>query len=361
MKTKNRLFIFLTAVLTAVTLAACSGGQGPSFLSEYDYDDLTKFIKLGEYKGIEYEKTAPVSDEDVKARISEALAQNAEETKIESGTVAEDSIVNIDYTGSIDGVEFEGGSAQGTELDIANSHFIKGFAEGIVGHKVGETFDLHVTFPEDYGKEELNGKDAVFRTTINYMVQKKPAEYTDEWVKENTEYDDKASYEASVRKALEEEQASTAESRERTEVFGKISDGSEVIEYPEKELKEAHDRITASYETAAKNAGVSVDEYIGSMGLDADSFGKAVDEDAQKNVKTELILRQIAKEEGIEFSEKDYKDYLKSMLDEAGYTEDQFKEQNGMSFEQYAGENSFYIIYMYDRVMTKVMEYSKAV
>lgn len=361
MRTKNRIYPLLICVLASMMLAACSGGQTPSFLSEYDYDDLTQFIKLGEYKGIEYEKTDPVSDTDVKAKIDEALLQNAEEIKIESGTVEEDSIVNIDYTGSIDGKEFEGGSAQGTELDIANSHFIDGFAEGIVGHQVGETFDLHVTFPEDYGKEELNGKEAVFRTKINYMVRKKPAEYTDEWVKENTGYEDKASYEDAVRKQLEEEQASNAKNKERSEVFGKINDASEVIEYPEKELKTSHDRITKSYETAAKNAGVSVEEYIGSMGMDADSFKKSVDDDAEKSVKTELILRQIAKEEGIEFSEDDYKDFLKDMLEEAGYTEKQFKEQNGMDLMQYAEENSFYILYMYDRVMSKVMEYSKAV
>ena len=207
MRTKNRFYTLLIALLAAVTMAACSGGSTASFLSGYDYDDLTQFIKLGEYKGIEYKKTEPVSDDDVKARIDEDLTQNAEETKIESGTVTENSIVNIDYVGSIDGVEFEGGTAQGAELDIANSNYIKGFAEGIVGHDVGETFDLHVTFPEDYGEEELNGRDAVFKTTINYMIEKKPAEYTDEWVKKNTEYKDKASYEAAVRKELEEEQA----------------------------------------------------------------------------------------------------------------------------------------------------------
>ena len=361
MRTKNRFYTLLIALLAAVTMAACSGGSTASFLSGYDYDDLTQFIKLGEYKGIEYKKTEPVSDDDVKARIDEDLTQNAEETKIESGTVTENSIVNIDYVGSIDGVEFEGGTAQGAELDIANSNYIKGFAEGIVGHDVGETFDLHVTFPEDYGKEELNGRDAVFKTTINYMIEKKPAEYTDEWVKKNTEYKDKASYEAAVRKELEEEQAANAETRERSQVFGTIFDASEVTEYPEKELKDSHDRIVKSYETAAKGAGTTLEEYISSMGMDTDSFNKAVDEDAEKNVKTELILRQIAKEEGIEFTEDDYKDYLKNMLDEAGYTEEQFKEQNGMDLMQYAEENSLYVLYMYDRVMSKVMEYSKAV
>ena len=361
MRTKNRFYTLLVMMLAALTLAACSGSSAPAFLSAYDYDDLTQFIKLGEYKGIEYEKTAPVSEEDVKARIDQDLSQNGEEKKIESGTVKEDSVVNIDYVGSIDGVEFEGGTAQGAELDIANSNYIKGFAEGIVGHDVGETFDLHVTFPEDYGKEELNGKDAVFKTTINYMIERKPAEYTDAWVKENTEYKDKASYEAGIKKELEEEQAASADSNAKSEVFGKISDSSEVIEYPEKELGNARETIAKSYETAAKNAGVSLDEYLKSMNLDTDSFNKTVDEDAQKNVKTELILRQIAKEEGIEFSESDYKDHLQNMLKEAGYTEEQFKETNGTDIYTYAEQNNLYVVYMFDRVMTKVMEYSKAV
>ena len=360
MRTKKRFYRALAPVLAALMLAACSGSSSPSFLSEYDYDDLTQFIKLGEYKGLEYEKTAAVTDEDVQAKIAENVAQTSESVQIDSGTVAEDSIVNIDYVGSIDGVEFEGGTAQGAELDIANSNYIAGFAEGIVGHQVGETFDLHVTFPEDYGKEELNGKDAVFKTTINFMVEKKPSEYTDEWVNERG-YDDKASYEESVRKELEEEREASAESSERSQVFGKITDSSEVTEYPEKELQTSHDRIAKSYEKAAQSSGVTLEEYISGMGLDTDSFNKTVDEDAEKSVKTELILRGIAKEEGIEFSESDYKEYILDMLAQTGYTEKDFKEAQGMDIMQYAEENNFYILYMYDRVMTKVMEYSKAV
>ena len=360
MRTKKRFYRALAPVLAALMLAACSGSSSPSFLSEYDYDDLTQFIKLGEYKGLEYEKTAAVTDEDVQAKIAENVAQTSESVQIDSGTVAEDSIVNIDYVGSIDGVEFEGGTAQGAELDIANSNYIAGFAEGIVGHQVGETFDLHVTFPEDYGKEELNGKDAVFKTTINFMVEKKPSEYTDEWVNERG-YDDKASYEESVRKELEEEREASAESSERSQVFGKITDSSEVTEYPEKELQTSHDRIAKSYEKAAQSSGVTLEEYISGMGLDTDSFNKTVDEDAEKSVKTELILRGIAKEEGIEFSESDYKEYILDMLEQTGYTEKDFEEAQGMDIMQYAEENSFYILYMYDRVMTKVMEYSKAV
>ena len=358
---KKRLYTILICALAAVAFAACSGDKAGSFPNDYDYDDLSKYIKLGEYKGIEYEKTAPVSDEDVKARIDETLVGSAEEVKIESGTVGKDSIVNIDYVGSVDGVEFEGGTAQGQELDIANSHYIEGFAEGIVGHKVGETFDLNVTFPEDYGKEELNGKDAVFKTTINYMIEKKKPEYNDAWVKKNTEYKDTASYEDSVRQELEKERAESAESNEKSEVFQKISDASEVVEYPEKELADKHDKLVRKYEDMAKKAGSSLDEYISSQGMDTDTFNKSLDQAAESLVKTELILHSIARGEGIEFTESGYQDFLKSMLEKSGYTEESFKKEYGTDFSQYAEENDLYMTYMFDEVMTRVMEYSKAV
>ena len=361
MKTKNKISISLITVLLALMLAACSGGGGSSFPDDFAYDDLTQYIKLADYKGVEYSKASEVTDEDVKAKIDEALSENAEEVKIESGTVTENSIVNMDYVGSIDGVEFEGGTAQGAELDIANSNYIPGFAEGIVGHKVGETFDLNVTFPENYGKEELNGKAAVFRTTVNYMIEKKIPEYTDEWVKENTGFEDRASYEASVRKELEEEKAENAESDERSEVFTKISEASEVIEYPEKELETRREKMVRQYESMAKSSGTSLDEYLKTQGMDTDTFNKSVDQAAQSIVKTELILRQIAREEGIELSDSGYQEFLSSMLENSGYTEKTFKSKYGKDFSQYAEDNELYLTYMFDAVMTKVMEYSKAV
>ena len=357
---KRKLTAAVTALL-ALVLAACSGGSGSGFPDNYDYDDLAQFIKLADYKGIGYTKAEAVTDEDVAAQIEQTLDQSTEEVKIESGTVAEDSVVNIDYSGSIDGEKFDGGTAQGAELDIANNSYIKGFADGIVGHKVGETFDINVTFPEDYGKEALNGRDAVFTITVNYMIESRKPEYTDEWVRENTGYDDKASYEAAVRKQLEEERAVSAESNARSEVFTKISEASEVIEYPEKELKERHDKTVRQYESIAQNAGYDLDDYLASQGMDTETFNSYVDQAAEKVVKTELILHQIAREEGIEFTDSGYEDFLKKMLESSGYTEESFKKEYGMDISQYAQENDLYITYMYDTVMTKVMEYSKAV
>ena len=344
----------------ALLLAAC--GEKAQIPKDYNYDDLSKYVKVAEYKGVEYTKIkGDVSDQEVKDYIDNMVANNEETEQIKEGTVEKDSVVNIDYVGSIDGVEFEGGAAQGVDLDIANSGYIEGFAEGIIGHKVGETFDLHVTFPENYGKEELNGKPAVFKTTINYLVKKKTAEYSDEWVKNNTEYKTKAEYEEYVRKTLSEEKLSSAENTEKNEVFGKISDGTEVIEYPEKEMESRKEQINKLYQDYAKSSGVELDEFIKTqMGMDAEQFSTMVEESAKNTVKMELILHYIKNAENIEINQKGYDAFLDKMIKDAGFTEETFKEQNGKSLAEYANENNLFSSYLYKEVTDKLMEYSVA-
>lgn len=360
MRNSVKRIVLAAVCAAALLLAACSGGS--KLPDDYDYDDLSKYIKLGEYKGIEYKAAdTSVSDEEVRARIDEDLGANAETIKVESGTVKKDSVVNIDYTGSIDGEEFEGGAAEGVDLDIANSGYIEGFAEGIIGHEVGETFDLNVTFPDDYGKEELAGKPAVFKTTINYISEKKTPEYNEDWVKENTDFSSIKEYEGSVRDELESQKKTDAESSEENQVFSVISGTSEVIEYPEKEYKKRHDQIVESYKAAAEQSGVGFEEYLSAnMGMDTDSFNAQVKASSEEAVKTELILHAIADAEGIELTSEGYEEFLGKLLEDAGYTEESFKEQRGISFSEYAEQNNLSMSYLYKTVMTKVLEYSKA-
>ena len=346
--------------MVCISILSSSCSEKAEIPSDYNYDDLSKYIKMGEYKGIEYKKiTGDVSDEEVKEYIDNMLASNDETEKIDKGTVEKDSVVNIDYVGSIDGVEFEGGAAEGVDLDIANSGYIEGFAEGIIGHEVGETFDLHVTFPENYGKEELNGKDAVFKTTINYLVKKKKAEYNDEWVAENTEYKTKKEYEKYVKDTLSKEKLSSADGEEKNEVFNKITESSEVIEYPEKELAARTEQLKKLYMDYAKSSGMELDQFIEQqMGMDTDSFNSMVEESAKGTVKQELILYSIKNAEGIELNQAGYDEYLAEMLKSSGLTEETFKEQNGKTIEEYANENNLFTTYLYKEVMNKVMEYS---
>lgn len=360
MKTLNKKLLIALACVMSLALSACASGI--KLPDDYAYDDFSKYITLGEYKGLEYTKTdLNVSDEEVQAKIDEALSADTETEEIKSGTVKEDSIVNIDYVGSIDGVEFEGGTAQGQELDIANSTYIDGFAEGIVGHEVGETFDLNVTFPEDYGSEELAGKDAVFKTTINFIVKRKASKYTDEWVKENTDYKTKAEYEESIRKELAAEKEKNAEGNEQSQLFEQIASASEVVEYPEKELKLREETIKQTYMDAAEQSGSSFEDYLkNQMGLDAEGFNSMVADSAKNIVKTELILHAIAKNEGIEFTDSGYTEFTEKILEDAGYTKESFEEEQGQKLQEYADQNALYLAYEYKAVMAKVQELAKA-
>ena len=333
---------FVAIMILALTSCSNSGAKIPD---EYNYADLSQYLKLAEYKGVEYTKiSGDVTDDEVKDYINNQLAASEESVEIKEGVVKEDSIVNIDYVGSVDGVEFEGGAAQNQELDIANSHYIEGFAEGIIGHKVGETFDLHVTFPENYGKEELNGKPAVFKTTINALIEKKAAEYNDEWVSNNSEYKTTAEYDKHIKEQLSADKLDAADSSQKNEVFSKIVEESEVTEYPEKEL--------------ASSSGMSFEEFLPQMGLDEAGFESMAEEEAKRSVKQELVLHAIKKAEAIDIKASDYNAYLKELLENSGHTEESFKEQYGKTLAEYANENGMFSGYLYREVMNKIMEYA---
>ena len=140
----------------------------------------SKLTKLGEYKGLTYKPMdTTVTDEEVEAEVQSMVASSFNKNPQEVAT--ETSVVNIDYEGKRDGVAFEGGTAQGTELDLANSHFIEGFAESIVGMKVGETKDCPMAFPENYPSADLAGAEVVFTITVNECWENIPAELNDEF------------------------------------------------------------------------------------------------------------------------------------------------------------------------------------
>lgn len=351
----------LTIILMCLTMFTACGG-GISIPDEYKYDDLTEYIKLCDYKGIKYDKTVvEVSEDELQAEIFAALDAAATTVKKESGTVTEDCVANIDYIGSIDGKEFDGGADQGYDLDIDNSSFIDGFAEALVDHKVGSNFDINVTFPEDYGSSDLAGKDAVFNITVNYISISKQPDYNDEFVKNNTSYDTITEYEQSIKDRLMAEKQKEADKDDRSAVFDKIMKKSKVLKYPEKELELKKSKLAEAYRSAAEQAGTDVDTYITqSLGMTVDEFNKQVEDVAKKTIKYELILNQLSRLEGMKFSDNDYSDFINNLLEMSGLTEDTFKAQSGITIEEYAEQNDLFTSMLYQKVMDKVMEYSKA-
>ena len=357
---RKSIAIILIAIMSMTMFVAC--GSKLSIPDDYKYDDLSKYITLGKYKGIEYEKEkVTITRHQIEAKIDELREQYKEEKKLTEGTVTEDCVANIDYVGSIDGKEFEGGSAQGYDLDIANSTFIAGFAEALVGHKVGENFDINVTFPDNYGSADLAGKPAVFNITVNYITVSKLPEYNEKFVKECTDFKSTDELEASLEKDLRTQEEQANEAKARYDVLEKILKSSKVIEYPEKEYNTQLEKLTKKYKDQAAAAGVKIGDYVQQqLGLSEEAFNKQVADTAEENVKFELVLHQIARLENIEYTEQGYHDFIYNLLDKEGMTADEFKEQNGSSIEEFAEQNDMFTSYLYQIVMDKVMEYSKA-
>jgi trigger factor len=358
-KSSKVLFsIFLAAAL--LTMTACGGAKIPK---QYEYDDLSKYIKLGEYKGLEYHSSEiTVTDEEVKEVVDEALTQATTTKDVEEGTVTGTSKLKIDYVGKIDGKEFDGGTATDQEIDIANSAYIDGFAEGLVGHNVGEKVVLNLTFPEDYGNDKVAGKAAEFTVTIKALQVDEVPEYNDEFVKKNTDYKNIAEYEKSIREDLTKSKEESAKASQRSEVFSQIVSSSEIKEYPEKELNARIEQNKKAYEEYAEQYGMKYEEFIeSSMGVSADDFNAQLEADAQNTVRNELVLYALAKEYGVEISASDYDDYLMDLLKDAGFTKDSYEEEAGMSIYDYAEENNLFLGMLYEKVMDNVMKDCKEV
>ncbi|MBQ0018130.1 MAG: trigger factor [Clostridiales bacterium] len=360
---RNRLFKYVAVICCALMLCGCKGSvDNLTVPDEYNYDDLSQYIKLGEYKGIEYEDAASqVSQSELQEAIDELLSESSEEVRNTTGTVKEDSKINIDYVGSIDGVEFEGGTGSDIDLDMADNNYIDGFADGILGHKAGTTFDINVTFPENYGNEELAGQPAVFKITVNYISEEDTPEYSDEWVKNNTDYDSMKDLEAGLKAEMLSEKNENSASDARTYVFDTIIDRSEVVEYPEKEYNSRYEQLVNSYKGYAEANDIEFSDYLeDQLGITEKEFESMAKETCETAVKQELVLHAIAQAEGIKPGDSDYQEFVNKLLTDSGYTEEDFEEQKGCTIKEYAELNNLYTSMLYQVVMDKVMEYSIA-
>lgn len=359
----NRTFLKVAAIAmagsTLFLMTACDSVKVPN---EYNYDDLSKYIDLGDYEGLTYEKVdAQVTDADVQEYINSALSSKATKTDSKTGTVASDSTVKIDYVGKINGKKFDGGTGNDVEIDIADNNFIDGFAKGLVGHSVGDKFNLALKFPDSYSNSDLAGKSVVFSITIKAVEHTSTPVYNNEFVKNNTKYKTTVEYEKAIRKQLLAQAKTKCKSSEEQQVFAKILASTKVKEYPETELSTRYEKMIKTYKSLAKKNDMGYEKYLKTeMGMSKSEFEATAKTSAKNTVKQELILHAIADKENIKISNSEYDDYLTSLLKDAGYTKDSYKDATGTSIEQYAEDNNLYSTMLYTKVMGKIMDKSKA-
>lgn len=328
---KKRIIALIIAGASLASLTACgilTKTVDPSSINYYNEDGTFNYsagldengffigvkasevVNLPDYKGIEVEKSqVEATDEEVQEQVDGVLQYYTTYEQITDGVIADGDTVNIDYVGSIDGVEFDGGSTggMGTDVIIGVTQYIDDFLEQLIGHKPGENFDIEVTFPEDYGNEELNGKDAIFNITVNYIQGEAiEPELTDEIA---------ADYGFDSVESLLDDIRAWVEMNKSTTIFTEIAAEATCDEVPELVMNYFYELELDNVNYYASMYGVSVEEYCSTyMGVASfDEYFEQNREGFEENAVTYLVVQAIAELEGIKVTDED--------IEEAGYAD----------------------------------------
>ena len=351
---KNKIIASLLVVLLLITMTACNKNS-----KLYNYD-LTKYLELGDYSGLDvtYEDQE-VSEEDIDLAINGILEAAAQPEKIMSGKAYNGDTVNIDFTGTIDGKVFDGGTASDQTLKLGSKQMIEGFEEQIIGKDLGSTFVIDVTFPKEYHSEALRSKDAKFEIHLNYkhgdsIVPK----FSEDFVRNNSDFDTVEEYKEELKAQILSEKELGEEDRVRTEIWTKIVSASKVISYPPKEVKRKIDQSYDYYKSYAEYYGMDFPEFLESyIGMDEEGFADYLDQQAEIVVKQEMVLFSISKEQAIDISDDEYKAGILEMVKKEGFNSlEEFEKAYGQAFEKFAGKENIMITLLLEKVMDYLVD-----
>lgn len=369
---KNRLIALALASLMALSMVACgkdaSEKEAGDTKTEKKADakpveyDVDEYVTLGDYNGIEVTLTGTYdfTDEGFAEYVDKTIADASKYVKDESQTeVLEDSIINVDYVGSQDGVAFDGGSAEDQMIDVAGNcaaggtgGYIDGFTSGLAGHSVGEEVAYEVTFPEQYQSEKLAGQTVIFTFQINYIAKliSSKDDLTDDIVKENFGYDTVDEYMSALEEQYKSELESNRTNDTETSVLNTLLNNSKVSEVPEELVQARLDMYLKLFEKQCQQYNTTTEEYFKSMGQDYDAYVENMRTDLGDSLKEELILEAIAKKENIEINEADYQKYLQKLMTSVGSgSEDEFYE--AYTVDSYDGKRYFRQQYLLRQAM----------
>lgn len=272
-------------------------------------------VELGEYKGIEVEKVDyDVTDDIVDEELKTVQEMNARVIDAGDRSAKEGDLLNIDFEGFVDGEAFEGGKAEGHELEIGSNQFIPGFEEQLVGKNKDEEVDVTVTFPEDYHEESLKGKEATFKVTINEIKEKELPELDDEFSKDVSEFDTLEEYKASIREKLEEEYSSKEKTENENNVIDAVVEAAKV-DIPEAMVESQLETELGEFDYNMRSQGLDLEQYLTITGSTQEDLKEQLKPMAEKRVRGDLVLEAIAKEENIEVTEEDIDKRLKEMAE----------------------------------------------
>ena len=282
-------------------------------------------VTLGEYKGIKVEKAVvEVTEEDIEAELKKVQDQNSRMVTIEDRAVEDGDTVNIDYAGSIDGVAFDGGTAVGQPLVIGSHTFIDNFEEQIIGHNIGDEFDVNVTFPEEYHAADLAGKPAVFHVKVNSISKKELPEINDEFAQDVSEFDTLDAYKEDIKAKLVEKKEAEAKAAKEDKVVETIVENA-TMEIPDAMLATQQAQMADEFAQRLRYQGLQLDQYFQFTGLNRETFLEQMKPQALKRIQTRLVLEAVVKAENIEATEADLDEELTKMAEMYQMEVDQLK------------------------------------
>lgn len=287
-------------------------GEGKDFVYTAEVTVYPE-VELGAYTGLSIEKkTYEVTEEEVSKKLKEMQEKGARIETKEDGTVENGNIAVIDFKGFVDGEAFQGGEGTDYSLEIGSKTFIDTFEEQLIGAKVNDTVEVNVTFPENYGKEELNGKPAKFEVTIKEVKFKELPELDDEFAKETSEFDTFAELKEDITKKLEAANETRSE-REFEEAVITAVAGNAKVDVPAVMVEKEVDKMVKNLEQRLQYQGLSLEQYFQFTGTDVDKMREYMRENARTKVKVDLVLEAIEKAEKFEATEEEIREKAKEV------------------------------------------------
>ena len=349
--------LLASVAVMGMAFVGCNKEKGAMELTDY-----SEYVKLGEYTGLEVEVTVSteVTDKQLQSEIDSILAIYTTQEKLTEGTVKDKDKINLDYTGYLDGEAFEGGSTGGKGTDYTiGGNYIKDLNDQLIGLEVGEEFELECTFPEDYGKEELNGKTVIFKGKVNCIYGKDIVpEWNDELVKTYTkeEFKTTADFEASLKETLAEQNKASQDQAYEYALWAAIIDKCEMKGYPEDVLtvlsEDYYNYYKDYYTYVAGFYGLTYEEYLKQFDVTDEIVKADCDVSAKSEMDYMMVASEIAKVEKISISKEEYETQISSIVQEYSYdSADKFMENYAKHPENYLYES-----FIFDKVTDYLKE-----
>ncbi|HPD89194.1 MAG TPA: trigger factor [Oscillospiraceae bacterium] len=282
-------------------------------------------VEVKNYTGIEAKKTVKtVTDTQVEAELDKLRTRNARLVDVEDRPAQMGDRVTLDYDGYKDDVAFDGGKGENYELELGSNTFIPGFEEQIVGHGVGEEFDVNVTFPEDYHEESLKGAAAVFKCKVNKVQFKDVPAADDEFAKDVSEFDTLDELKAEIKRRNEERNASESDMDVENQLVDAVL-ANTTVEVPEVMYEIRMGDMMEDFESRLRQSGLDLESYLMYTGSDKEKYKEGFRPQAERQVKIRLALEKIAKLEGMDVTDEEYDDEYKKLAEKYGMKEEEVR------------------------------------